>query len=67
MAPEARRAGVARALLARGQCWMRDRGLARAATATATGNGKLRGLFEQAGYAVVLTEGEMVRLERFLS
>ena len=65
--PEARRQGVADALLEHGESWMRARGLLRAATNTAVDNTPLHRLFALRGYAVDLQEGEMVRLARDLS
>jgi GNAT superfamily N-acetyltransferase len=71
VAPEARRLGVARALLERGEAWMRERGLPSASTWTAAHNVKLIRLYEGRGYAVVETQSEggddMVRLGRSLS
>ncbi|MCB9758260.1 MAG: GNAT family N-acetyltransferase [Alphaproteobacteria bacterium] len=63
VAPDARRQGVARALVDEGEAWMKARGLHRAATATAADNSKLIGLFRERGYRIVVRSGEMVRLE----
>ena len=64
-----RRAGVARALLDRGEAWFRARGLPVIYTDTASDNAPLQRLFERRGYRVVETapDGSMVRLERSLS
>lgn len=64
--PAARRGGVAALLLDRGERWMRDHRLTRAATNTAATNGPLISLYQDRGYRIVLAEGEMVRLSRTL-
>jgi len=66
VAPAARRRGVADALFDRGEAWMRERGLARAATHTAAHNTPLHRLCERRGYTIDLRDGEMVRLARDL-
>jgi GNAT superfamily N-acetyltransferase len=66
VAPEARRAGVASALLAAGEGWMRDRAMASAVTWTGDANTKLLRLYERHGYAVTARTDEMVRLSRAL-
>ncbi|MCP4809161.1 MAG: GNAT family N-acetyltransferase [Proteobacteria bacterium] len=67
--PAARRAGIAEALLERGEEWIRAQGLERAATHTAGGNTPLLKLYERRGYAVVFTDPDsgMVRLEADLT
>lgn len=67
VAPTHRRAGVAKGLLARGEAWMREHGMRRAATDTSATNEKLISLYEQHGYAIVLRAGEMVRLAKALA
>ena len=66
--PEARRLGVAEALLDQGEHWMRLRGMRSSRTYTSMTNVKLIRLFEKRGYGVVLTNTEksMVVLERSL-
>ena len=66
IAPEARRRGLASALLDAGEGWMRARGLQVGQTCTATDNRGLRQLYEGRGYRVVEAADEMVRLEREL-
>lgn len=66
VAPERRRGGVARALVERGEAWMRERGMRRAATDTSETNARLIELFESRGYAIVVRAGTMVRLARTL-
>jgi putative hydrolase of the HAD superfamily len=65
--PGARRRGVASALLDAGETWMRERGLNRAATHTATDHAPLVALYEGRGYAEVLRADGMVRLEATLT
>ena len=62
--PAARRKSTARALLERGEAWMREHEMREAATWTATTNVPLHELFERLGYAIVEESGEMVRLWR---
>ena len=64
--PEERRGGVARRLLHRGESWMRERGMQRAATYTSKTNHKLIYLYEGRGYAIDLRSDEMVRLVKTL-
>jgi GNAT superfamily N-acetyltransferase len=65
--PAARRAGVARLLLLRGEQWMGERGMSLAATDTSETNTKLIRLYEGHGYAIVVRDGGMVRLAKTLS
>lgn len=71
--PEARRAGVADALLRAGEDWMRSRSLPRGATWTSAGNTKLIRLYAKHGYTTTATHVHeatgtpMVRLARELS
>lgn len=71
--PEARRAGVAAQLLARGEQWMRDHALPAAATWTSATNAPLIALYARHGYAPTrsgpndLTGTMMVRLGRALA
>ncbi|MHC4837528.1 MAG: GNAT family N-acetyltransferase [Planctomycetota bacterium] len=62
VAPEARRAGVARALVEAGEGWLRGRGMRRFATDTAQGNEKLIRLFQERGYRTVHETEDMLRL-----
>jgi len=64
--PRARRHGIASDLLRRGEAWMCDRGLTRAATYTAASNAKLIALYRKHGYRLTPVEAEMVMLERCL-
>lgn len=64
--PSHRRLGLASALLAHEEAWMRERGLERAATDTARDNHRLIALYRKHGYEIALEAGEMVRLEREL-
>ena len=66
VAPDARRAGVADALLDRGEAWMIAQGLARSATATDANNDKLIALFRKRGYEIRLRQGDMIQLSRAL-
>ena len=65
--PDARRRGAADALLDTGEAWMRQRGLARAATHTAADNTPLHKLYERRGYTIDLRTGGMVRFARDLT
>lgn len=62
--PSHRRSGVASALLACGESWMRGRGMQSAATDTSVSNTKLIRLFEVHGYRITYSNGAMVRLRR---
>lgn len=62
--PSARRAGIAKQLLLRGEAWMRERGMPVGVTDTSETNAKLIRLFEGHGYAIVHREGGMVRLAK---
>ncbi len=66
--PDARRSGVASALLGAGEAWLKSQGMTRAATNTSASNEGLKRLFEGFGYAVTLfvPESNMVRLEKTL-
>lgn len=66
VAPRARRAGIGSALLARGEAWMRARGLGEASTLTAETNAKLIALCQGRGYTLGPGPPEMVRLSRAL-
>lgn len=66
VAPEHRGHGVARALLARGEAWMRERRLELAVTYTDEGNTKLQGLFRSAGYSMRSATDDFVRLAKAL-
>ncbi|MCC6652412.1 MAG: GNAT family N-acetyltransferase [Candidatus Eisenbacteria bacterium] len=68
VAPEARRAGVAAALVARGEAWLREAGMREMETYTAESNTALIALFESRGYAVTLRvpDKRMVVLGRTL-
>ena len=60
--PDHRRMGLARALLDRGEHWMRKEGLGHAETCTASHNAGLIALYEGRGYRVVEQAEGMVRL-----
>jgi GNAT superfamily N-acetyltransferase len=64
--PEARRRGLAHALIEAGEAWMRARAMTRAATDTADDNHRLHRLFAAHGYAIVYRSEDkrMVRLAR---
>lgn len=69
--PAHRRAGIADALLARGEVWIREQGMTEAATWTSAANVKLIRLYEKHGFAITET-GEaggsaMVRLTKLTS
>ena len=66
--PEARRRGLAQALLDEGEAWMRAMGLPVAATHTDEGNTPLIELYRRRGYRIVLRapESGMIRLARSL-
>lgn len=64
VAPEARRRGVACALVEAGEGWIRGRSLLVAYTYTSPTNVKLVRLFERFGYSVVDQRGEMIRLAK---
>lgn len=67
VAPEARRRGVATALLDRGEGWFRERGLPEAVTYTDRLNARLIRLFEGRGYRRREVANDMVRLARPLA
>jgi len=64
--PDARRQGVAEALLERGERWLLERGVTTLATATSETNQGLIRLFEGHGYAITLRvpERSMLRLTK---
>ena len=62
--PEARRLGVAAALIEKGEDWLRRGGMTRFATDTASDNKNLIRLFERRGYTIALSMGGIVRLLR---
>ncbi len=64
--PRFRRTGVASALLAHGEDWMRGQFLRESATYTATGNSKLIQHYTKAGYGMAPAGPEMVRLSKSL-
>jgi len=64
VAPEARRQGVANTLLERGEAWMRERALPRAATYTSTTNAPLIRLYEARSYRVGVRAEGMLELTR---
>jgi GNAT superfamily N-acetyltransferase len=65
--PRSRRMGIAKALLARGEAWMVDRGMTIAVTYTADSNAKLIAHYLGQGYALRRTTSEMVALSRPLT
>jgi GNAT superfamily N-acetyltransferase len=69
--PARRRAGIADALLERGEAWLRDQGMTEAATWTSAANMRLVGLYEKHGFAVTETAARdgtaMVRLSKWLA
>ncbi len=67
--PDARRFGVADALLQRGEHWMREQGMRRATTNTSTENLPLIRLYKKHGYQVVLEvpQDKMLRLAKQLT
>lgn len=69
VAKSARRLGIADALLAKGESWMRDQGLDFAATHTSETNTPLIRLYEKHQYKIVLriAENKMIRLGKALS
>lgn len=69
VAPDARRTGVAAALVARGEAWLREAGMREAETYTDESNAALIGLFESRGYAITLRvpDKRMVVLGRSLA
>lgn len=66
--PGSRRSGVADALIARGEDWMRERGVTAAQTWTSDTNDPLLALFRKHGYTVTLSvpEKRMVVLSKAL-
>ncbi len=60
--PHGRRRGVARALIGRGEEWMCEQGLERAATYTAETNVRLQKLFLAQGYVLIPAENGFVKL-----
>lgn len=60
--PEWRRRGVAQRLVGQGERWMRELGLARAATYTSETNFRLHALYENNGYELVPGESGFVKL-----
>ncbi len=64
--PGSRRRGLAAALLAYGEAWLRARGMTTLATNTGARNTPLIALFENHGYAITLssTDGAMVQLSK---
>jgi GNAT superfamily N-acetyltransferase len=68
VAKSARRLGIADALLAKGESWMRDQGLRFAATHTSETNTPLIRLYEKHQYEIVLriAENKMIRLGKAL-
>lgn len=66
VAPEARRDGIANALLDAGEAWLIARGAPRLATHTSDTNTPLIRLYQRRGYRIVLRapEARMIRLER---
>lgn len=62
--PRARRLGVARQLIARGELWMAEQGLSQACTYTAAHNWPLQQLYEALGYRLDPAENEFVKLSR---
>ncbi len=66
VAPASRKAGLAIALLAHGEAWMRAHGLTEAATFTDTFNTKLQKLYIGRGYVMSDAGGGFVRLAKGL-
>lgn len=66
VAPESRRAGVADALIERGEEWMREQHVTASQTWTADSNGPLLSLFRKHGYALTMRvpEKKMVVLSK---
>lgn len=64
--PAWRRRGVAQALIRRGEDWMRQLGLSRAATYTAETNFRLQQLYLSNGYALIAGESGFVKLVKEL-
>lgn len=62
--PEFRRRLVATALIQRGEEWMKDRGLERAATDTSLTNDRLIQLCKKQGYKKIFQNAEMLRLSK---
>ena len=68
VAESARRIGIADALIAKGEGWMREQGMRVAATQTAETNTPLIRLYEKHQYSIILRipESKMVRLGKVL-
>jgi GNAT superfamily N-acetyltransferase len=68
VAESARHLGIADALIAEGERWMRERSLPFAATHTSETNTPLIRLYEKHQYAIILriAEDKMIRLGKFL-
>jgi ribosomal protein S18 acetylase RimI-like enzyme len=66
VAPEARRRGIAEALIRRGEAWFEARGITTMATNTSETNARLIALFEKHGYAIALRvpDKRMVHLSK---
>ena len=64
VAPDARRLGVAGALVGAGEAWMRERRLSRARTYTHPANAPLHALFGGRGYVLSPISPDFVKLER---
>ena len=66
--PEARRRGIADALVRRGEAWLASHGMKSAGTSTSETNSQLISLFTKHGYEVVLRvpESRMVHLSKRL-
>lgn len=67
VAPGARRAGTASALLDEGERWMRERGMTLAVTFTDPGNTKLLELYEKFGYRTEVLSADWARASKVLS
>lgn len=67
--PEARRRGVADALIQRGEAWFASQHMTTLGTSTSVTNSRLIALFEKHGYAIVLhvPESRMVHLSKTLA
>lgn len=64
--PKHRHAGIASALLRRGEAWMREQGLATACTYTDRDNTKLLGLYEKLGYQTEFLDAAWARASKSL-
>lgn len=65
--PAHRGKGVATAFVRAGEAWMRDQGMTRAMTYTATNNSRLRNLMASQGYGPILEKNDMVVLAKQLA